>query len=892
MYQQHKPDASVTESIRESLGYLYREDTDVVELRVFRNRKTFAGYFDDFGKLAEKAAMWDEQDADVYVTLNPCKDALLGRADNELKEIDPKRTPLTSDNDIEHRTRILVDCDPQRPSKVSSTDDEKEGAIERAREIQAWLRGKSIPAALADSGNGGHLLIPVNLPNDKESKDLVERFLKALSFRFSDEKIKVDEGTFNAARITKCYGVVARKGANVERKGRVHRRSRILTVPKTDTVAQREQLEAVAVEIPEAPKRGKGLSDDFDGREWLEEWLERYDVPIKRQGEWERDGYRWVLEECPWNGHADTSAYIVFRPGRGIGGGCHHDSCQGYGWRDLRQHFEPEAYSQNSHNSQKSLQSPLFANYANFANGKSDQKEEWEPPVPFYEFDLPPFPTDALPDWAADFVRAEARCTQTPEDLAGVLVLNVGALALAKVLEVEPWPGWTEPANLYTAVSMPPGSRKSIVFKHVTRPVSEFETKKARESAVEIAEQRTRRKIYEQRVQKCEQAAAKADGDVFEARTAEAMQASRDLQAIKVPTELKLLADDATPEKLASMMQEQGGRMALMSPEGDVFDIMAGRYSQGVPNLGIYLKGHAGDPLRVDRAGRESERVESPALTIGLTVQPDVLHGLTERPSFRGRGLLGRFLYSLPPNNLGQRETGEPAPVPPDTQAAYRQCVKALLELAPEYTPEEEIEPATLRLSEDAKAELKRFMSWLEPQLSHEGELGTMTDWAGKLAGAVVRIAGILHAMNLAGRSSVHQPLTIPSGRYLPASAIKQALHLADYFLAHARAAFAQMGADPVVEGAKHILAWIERTGVTAEFSKREAFEGTKGRFHKVSAMQPGLELLISHGHIKEQVAQQKGRGRPSERYEVNPLAGDKITRISHSQYSHNSQKS
>jgi replicative DNA helicase len=38
---------------------------------------------------------------------------------------------------------------------------------------------------------------------------------------------------------------------------------------------------------------------------------------------------------------------------------------------------------------------------------------------------------------------------------------------------------------------------------------------------------------------------------------------------------------------------------------------MAGRYNQQVgPNLGVYLKGHAGDLLRVDRRGRPPEYVE------------------------------------------------------------------------------------------------------------------------------------------------------------------------------------------------------------------------------------------------------------------------------------------
>ena len=42
----------------------------------------------------------------------------------------------------------------------------------------------------------------------------------------------------------------------------------------------------------------------------------------------------------------------------------------------------------------------------------------------------------------------------------------------------------------------------------------------------------------------------------------------------------------------------------------------------------MYLRGHAGDTIRVDRVGREPVLVEDPALTLALTVQPEVLRQL------------------------------------------------------------------------------------------------------------------------------------------------------------------------------------------------------------------------------------------------------------------------
>ena len=51
-----------------------------------------------------------------------------------------------------------------------------------------------------------------------------------------------------------------------------------------------------------------------------------------------------------------------------------------------------------------------------------------------------------------------------------------------------------------------------------------------------------------------------------------------------------------------------------MSAEGDVFDLMVGRYGKNVQFV-VYLKAHAGDDLVTDRVGREGVRVSHPALT-------------------------------------------------------------------------------------------------------------------------------------------------------------------------------------------------------------------------------------------------------------------------------------
>jgi replicative DNA helicase len=311
------------------------------------------------------------------------------------------------------------------------------------------------------------------------------------------------------------------------------------------------------------------------------------------------------------------------------------------------------------------------------------------------------------------------------------------------------------------------------------------------------------------------------------------------------------------------------GRIALLSPEGDVFDQMAGRYNQQVgPNLGVYLKGHAGDLLKVDRRGRPPEYVERPCLTIGLTVQPEVLRGLAGRPGFGGRGLLARFLYSLPASLVGRRQPGAPS-VPAAMASRYTlelQALAASLTTAPGPTNEEA--PAVLVLDQEAAELLLAFERDLEPRLAAgSGDLAHLAGWAAKLAGATCRLAGLLHlAEHL--RDGWAQPIA--------ADTFAAAIRLADYLVEHARAVFDLMGADPRVDDARWLLDWVNRTNRT-QFSRRDAHAAApRGRFPKATDLEPALRLLEEHGYLRrvdpEPSRDPRGRGRPaSPRFLVNP---------------------
>ena len=130
-----------------------------------------------------------------------------------------RRVSQTSrDTDIRAYSIFVVDVDPVRkPAGRSSTDAEKAEALAVTERVSAWLRELGVHPALADSGNGYHLLVPL-VPGLEDEVATYARqgqaLLRLLDERFSTDGAKVDRSTFNPSRILKLYGTTAVKGPN------------------------------------------------------------------------------------------------------------------------------------------------------------------------------------------------------------------------------------------------------------------------------------------------------------------------------------------------------------------------------------------------------------------------------------------------------------------------------------------------------------------------------------------------------------------------------------------------------------------------------------------------------------------------------------------------------
>lgn len=327
--------------IRKAIS-LMKYTGELFEIRILKNDgKIYSGYFNDVDRFIKELNKQPLKGSNVYITLNEPNNACFSREQKNCFMEVKKTIPTTSDSDIYAYDWLMIDLDPSRPAKTSSSEEEIQRAKALGNKIYLYMKDLGFNKPLmAFSGNGVHLLYRVNLEPTKENRALMEKSLKSLDYLFSSDGIEVDKKNFNPGRICKLYGTLAQKGSNDEE--RPHRMSYVISTDSEIKPSDKSYLEKLCKVIPEEPDR-KNYNNyspkDFD----LEEWLDKYGLRYTKKS-WS-DADKYVLEECPFdsNHKAPDSCIIKFRNGA-ITFKCFHNSCSAYQWQDVRMKYEPDAY--------------------------------------------------------------------------------------------------------------------------------------------------------------------------------------------------------------------------------------------------------------------------------------------------------------------------------------------------------------------------------------------------------------------------------------------------------------------------------------------------------------------------------------------------------------------
>lgn len=469
---------------------------------------------------------------------------------------------------------------------------------------------------------------------------------------------------------------------------------------------------------------------------------------------------------------------------------------------------------------------------------------------------VPEIPTSILPGWVGKMAEAVAASTQTPPAMAVMISLSVLATVLHRRFEVAPFgedDGYSEPISLWTLTALPSGSRKTAVINALASPLVHWEKLERDRLRPEIARVHAARLVAKKRIEKLTKDAVNAENDNDRERIRKLIED----EEVNMPAEIRaprLFTGDITAERLQALLVEHAERMAVLSDEPGIFNIMAGMYSGGMASLDVFLQGHAGAPMRVDRADR-CAHVDKPALTFGLALQPGVLADIASGRRFRDSGLLARFLFAMPKSNVGTRDVRQRHTIPSYVQRDYESKLFDLLEGRANQVL---TKPRRLPMTDSALAIWLDLNADIETRIGEGGELEVIADWGSKLPGAVARVAALLElAESGLGATEVSHDVTV------------RAVALGRLLIEHAHAAFGLLGADATDGDAAAVVKWAVANSLT-QFKKSTAQKAMEGRFNSVSKLNKAIERLEAGDVVRVEKVPNKG-ARPTTMIYMNP---------------------
>lgn len=313
-------------------------------------------------------------------------------------------------------------------------------------------------------------------------------------------------------------------------------------------------------------------------------------------------------------------------------------------------------------------------NNYNDADIQAYVQAEWEIPVTFNKYPVPPFPIHIFNEPIKAMVKHAAESLQTPTDLPSVVGLGILSACIQNKFEINPKSDWREPLNLYNISLLEPSTRKSAVFSIMTKQFRQYEKEQREEMTLPVKNRKAERAALEKRKDTLEREYAKDQNPEHLEEIKEINKRLQEIPELYLPT---LMVDDATPEAIVSRMNENGGKISILSAEGDLFERFKNKNIDQI-KYDVYLKPYSGDSLRTNRITRDTEIIENPTMTICITAQPSVIKELP--PTMHERGLMARFIISIPNDNLGHRDSRAPE-IPANVIYSYDALIRKLLGL-------------------------------------------------------------------------------------------------------------------------------------------------------------------------------------------------------------------
>jgi putative DNA primase/helicase len=483
------------------------------------------------------------------------------------------------------------------------------------------------------------------------------------------------------------------------------------------------------------------------------------------------------------------------------------------------------------------------------------------PPVDPFDAELLPV---ALRAWAIDI----ANLMQCPPDFTAVgAIAAISSLIGARaVVQPKSKVDWHVVPNLWALIVGRPGVMKSPALSEVMKPLNRLESKERELWQAEHDAWELDCKVTAMQDEANER---KAKGYAAKGETQLARQLLEPTDTPAEPAARCYVVNDSTVAKLGETME--ANEWGVMVYRDELYGLLTSLDKQGEEEArGFYLQGYDGNQgYKVQRISRGEHYIPRVCMSMLGGTQPGKVQRYVRDAVSGGSGddgLLQRFGLTVWPDVAREFKYVDQLP-----DAAAKQTAWAVFERLAALQPANDTEPVIWRFDEVAQA---LFIEWLVPfetEIRGDDLHPAMVSHLSKYRKLIPALALVFALID-----------TPDSGAVIHEGELLRALAFGDYLRSHANRLYAA-ALMPETTDAATLLSRIkagklvDRDGVILDsFTPRQVAQKCWSGLGTPDAVRKAAEILVDFDWLRRDVAHSsdaKGRGRPSERFVINPYA-------------------
>jgi len=435
-------------------------------------------------------------------------------------------------------------------------------------------------------------------------------------------------------------------------------------------------------------------------------------------------------------------------------------------------------------------------------------------------------------------VRAVQDKTKAPVAIAAQSALSVASLAVQGFADVETL-GGTAPTSIFCLTVAASGERKSGCDKLLLAGLREFEQDAHKAFGEAVSEYQAEKQIRDAKEKRLLSKAA-SGGPAGDKAAAELRSLSR---APLPPLNPIRTATEPTFEGLVKLFEVASPALGLFTDEGGSF---FGGHAMNTDNKLKTMAGLSslwdGTAINRTRAGDGASTLYGRRLAAHMMVQPVAIRPLLADPVANGQGFLARFLITEPESRIGFREYAEAKPQSDFDLLAFKAKLISVLaaDLPLQDGTRNQLAPARLCLTKEAKALLQGYYNATEQAQRPEGDLAMVQSYASKSAEQAARLAGVLALWADLNATEIS------------ANCMANGIELAQYYLGEARrlAGMAVISAD--IDQAEKLRLWLIEKWGKPEVTPSDVVQYGPYALREAPKAKASLEILAKHGWLNK----------------------------------------